>query len=433
VTPDPRIAAFLKALDETQFLPPERLRAYQRRLLAKLLEHARRETDFYADRLAPVFRADGTVDWERWREIPILTRNDVQEGFDALTARSLPPAAGEVDEDSSSGSTGIPVRHLTTAIQNVASACASERFFNWHGLDPRELTVRIRAAVTHETYYPHGMARTGWRIGHPDSQVIDLNIATRTEQQIEWLERVRPKYLASYPSNLREIARLAEETGARLRYDAVLTFGEMVSADARLSILDCFGVEPLDRYGSSEVGHIAATCAQSQTLHIAAELVLLEILDKDGAPVVPGTEGRIVVTPFYNLAMPLIRYEVGDYGIVAAEPCGCGRTLPVLEKVLGRTRNIFRFADGSSVWPVLLSRDLRRFVSYRQFQVVQISLSEIELRYVPTESSQTVDVAGITEYARQRFKQPVSVTVTPVRQIGRSAGGKFEDYISLVV
>ena len=63
----PQITAFLKALHETQYLPPDRMRAYQQRLLASLLRHARAETAFYSDRLAPVFRAGDGIDWDAGR------------------------------------------------------------------------------------------------------------------------------------------------------------------------------------------------------------------------------------------------------------------------------------------------------------------------------------------------------------------------------
>jgi phenylacetate-CoA ligase len=432
VTIEPQVARFLKALDETQYLATDRLQAYQRRLLSTLLRHARSETDFYADRLAPLFRSDDTIDWERWREIPILTRGDAQDQLAALTARSLPPAAGERFEDTSSGSTGRPLRHYTTDIQNLASACSSERFFRWHGLDPRRLTARIRAASNPAAAYPHGRPATGWRAGHKDSRVLDLSITTRTDDQIEWLRRICPDYLASYPSNFRELGRRLRETGEQLRVDAVMTFGEMVTEDARDAIREYFGREPLDRYGSSEVGHIASTCPHSFKLHIASELVLVELLDADGRPVPDGTAGRVIATPFYNLAMPMIRYEVGDYAILSAEPCPCGRTLPRFERVLGRVRNVFRFVDGSSVWPVLLSKEFGRYVPCTQFQIVQTTLSDVELRYVPAAPDQVNDLEGLNAYFKKRLHPSVRTAAIAVDGVGRSAGGKFEDYVSLV-
>ena len=428
----PAVAEFLRALDETQYLSPLRLQAYQRRLLAGLLDHARRETAFYAERLDPVMRADGSFDWERWPELPILTRSEAHDNFDALCARSVPPVAGGAQEDTSSGSTGRPLRHMTTEIQNLASGCASERFFTWHNIDPGSLTVRIRAAKHPDTAYPKGRRTASWRAGYPDSEAIDLSISTPVDRQIEWLLRVRPRYLATYPSNLREIAREAARSGTALRFDAIMTFSEMMSEDMRAAIEDYFHLPPLDRYGSSEVGQISTTCPHSLKHHVTAELVLLEIVDADGQPAKPDQTGRMIVTPFYNLAMPLIRYELGDYGALSPEPCGCGRTLPVLERILGRSRNIFRFADGSSIWPVVLSRDTQAFVPSRQFQVVQLTHTDIEFRYVPVADHQVNDLPALTTYLRSKLHPSISVSLAAATAIPRSRGGKYEDCMSLV-
>lgn len=427
-----QIVDFIAALDATEKLPRPKLHLYQRQLIEQLVRHARDETEYYAGRLSPLFRRDDSIDWSRWAELPIVTRADAQDHFDALCAKSTPLNAGPAQEDTSSGSTGRPLRFLTSQIQDVASACASERFFRWHGIDPAKLMVRIRAVKNPKARYPHGSRRSAWRAGDVNSEVYDLSIATSTEDQIEWLQRVRPDYIASYPSNLREIVRKATAAGIELRFDAVLSFGEMVSLDMRETIERYFGRPVLDRYGASEIGQIAAMCPQAGRYHVTSELTLLEVVDEDGSLVPAGTPGRIVVTPLYNYAMPLIRYHVGDYGVLSPDPCECGRTLPVLERICGRSRNIFRFVDGSTIWPVLMSRDIHSFVPIKQFQVVQITHTDIELRYVPSLEERAPDLDGLTNYIRTRLHPSVNVQIKETTDIPRSAGGKFEDCMSLV-
>lgn len=429
---DPKVLSFIQSLDQTQHLAAGTWRAYQAKLLDQLVRHARSQTEFYKDRLSPLFRADDTINWERWSEVPILTRSDAQAHFDALCARSFPTAVGSVAEDSSSGSTGMPLRFLTADVQDLASACCSERFFNWHGLRPDALTVRIRAARHPDVVYPKGHEVIGWRAGHTDSRAIDLSILTPVEQQLEWLARMKPTYLATYPSNLRELAKHISANKLDLRFDAIMTFGEMVTDDTRALVQEVFGLPVLDRYGSSEVGHIAGTCPQSLKHHISTEVVLVELVDQNGLPVAPGEIGRVIVTPFYNLAMPFIRYDLGDYAIASPSACECGRTLPLLDKIMGRTRNVFRFADGSQVWPVLFSRDLQSFVPNRQFQVVQLTHETVEFRYVPETDDQRDDLAGLTAYLQAKLRAGIRVSLTRVDHIPRSAGGKFEDYLSLV-
>jgi phenylacetate-CoA ligase len=139
----------------------------------------------------------------------------------------------------------------------------------------------------------------------------------------------------------------------------------------------------------------------------------------------------VIATPFYSLAMPFIRYEIGDHAMLAAQPCACGRTLPVLQKILGRTRNVFRFIDGTSLWPVLYSGDLSRFVPNRQYRVVQHTPTDIEFLYVPAGDGPG-DIDGLAAYMRARLHPSISVRATPVAAIARSPGGKYEDYLSLV-
>ena len=429
---DPAIVKFLAALEETQYLAPDRMEAYQRRLLDRLLRHARAETVFYADRLAPVFRADDSIDWDRWSEIPILTRSEAQENEDALLARTTPPSAGETRPDSTSGSTGRPLRLANSAIQNTASACSNERFLRWHNVDPHALAGFIVFADAGKALYPDGDAESTSRFVGGDSPSVTLNIDTPTHRQIEWLRRRQPATLTSFPTNLREIGRIAAEQGQPFSFDAILTYGEAVTPSIRSAIHTYFGKDPIDQYGSTEIGHIAATCPHSGKLHIAADLVRVEVVDEDGRPALPGTIGRVVSTSFYNYAMPFIRYDTGDLGILAAEPCGCGRILPLLECILGRSRNIFRFADGTSALPRLESPYVQPFVPHRQFQVVQTALDRIEYRYVPLAPDQQNDLAGLSAYVRQRLHPSLTVEAIAVDEIRRTASGKYEDYVSLI-
>ena len=276
-----------------------------------------------------------------------------------------------------------------------------------------------------------GVQPSSKRINHPDSPGIELSITTPIDKQIKWLRRIQPQILTTYPSNLREIGRLAAG-GGPLHFHTLVTMGEMLSADIRATVRADFGLVPIDQYGSSEVGHVGGTCLHSGLHHVASELVRIEIVDEKGHPLAPGQEGRIIATPFYNLAMPLIRYDMGDYGMLSPSPCGCGRTLPVLQRIFGRTRNVFRFIDGSRKWPLLMSDVIQTLVPNRQWQIIQTALDRIELRYVPKSPDQVNDLAALSAYARQQLHPSVQVQTVVVERIDRSASGKVEDYISLI-
>jgi phenylacetate-CoA ligase len=429
---DPAIVKFLAALQETQYLSPERLEAYQRRLLDRLLRHARSQTEFYADRLAPVFRADDSIDWERWTEIPLLTRTEAQDNEAGLTARATPEAAGKSLPDWTSGATGRPLTVANSAIQLAAGACANERYLGWHGIDRHALAGFIVFADAGKAAYPEGESATTSLLVDGHCPSVKLNIDTPTHQQVEWLRRKKPVTLTTFPTNLRELGRVAAEQGAPISFDALVTYGEPVTPSIRESIQAYFGKDPIDQYGTTEIGHIAASCPHSGKLHVAADLVRVEVVDRDGRPTAPGAIGRVVSTSFYNYAMPFIRYDTGDLGMLAERPCGCGRTLPLLECVVGRSRNLFRFADGTTALPRLETTLVQPFVPHRQFQVVQTALDRIEYRYVPVAPDQKNDLVGLSAFVRRRLHPSLTVEAIAVDDIPRSPSGKYEDYICLI-
>jgi phenylacetate-CoA ligase len=431
VTTHPTIIAFLKTLRETQYLSPDRLRAYQRRQMARLLAHARAETEFYADRLTPIFRADGSIDWDRWEEIPIVTRREAEVHKSGLAARSVPVEAGATTISRSSGSTAEPFECLRSEIHLLASACASERCYEWHDLDPSRLTALIWWPMTESAAGAEDRFND-WRLGHPESVATSLSILTPVSEQIDWLARTGAGYLSTYPTNMREIARAARQRGMELRFDALLTGAEMMSEATAEEIREYFGKQPVDRYASTETGLMAVSCPGGSGYHFQSDIASLELVREDGHPAKIGEPGRVVATPFYAFAMPLIRYDTGDWAVAGVANCSCGRTLPFVERIYGRSRNMFRFSDGKVVWPILESELVQKFVPHRQFQVIQTAPDEIEYRYVPIDPALPIDPAGLTAYARTALNPNVTVTPVAVDEIIRPPNGKFEDYISLI-
>ena len=214
----------------------------------------------------------------------------------------------------------------------------------------------------------------------------------------------------------------------------LFSFAAALDEEARELCKAAFGAEIADTYGTQETDHIAAQCRECGEYHISAEACLVEVLRVDGSPAGPGEIGRVIVTPLYNYAMPMIRYELGDMAEVGAARPVCGRGLPTLRRILGRYRNMFRYRDGTTAWPVSASFRLRKFLDLKQFQVVQTDFDAIEIRYVPDDGAadRPVDLAALTERVRAVLRQPVDVTVRRVAEIARSRSGKYEDCVSLV-
>lgn len=420
---------FAATFATTERLSPANLHAYQHRALERLARHARSQSPFYTDRLAPLFGPTDSYVPQRWAEVPILTRADAQRHADDLRAREMPPQAGERIVGQTSGSTGRTFRHERCALTDTASLAMTRRYQIWHELDPDARLARITIDWDREAVLPHGTQTPGWHVvGRGECWNLDI-CGVSAQDQANWLVRVEPDYLLTYPSAALAIFRDCAERGIDLRMKAIITIGEALGSARRQALRAASGARVIDSYGAQEVGLMAIQCPDTNHLHVCAESQVVEILDEDGLPAADGQAGRVVVTPLYNFAMPFIRYDIGDRAVFQRAPCCCGRVLPVLTSVLGRERNMFTFPGNRQIWPQVSSAEMEKHMPGAQYQIAQTGPLEIEFRYVPQSEGQQEDREALKRLLRDCLDSRVTVTVRRMSEIPRLPSGKYEDYV----
>ena len=228
------------------------------------------------------------------------------------------------------------------------------------------------------------------------------------------------------------IEALRQSSGPSIGLDRIFVTSETAADGLAAEVQAVFGARLVDHYGAREVGEIACTCPDhGPAKHAAVDTMLVEIIKPNGAVAAPGEMGSVVVTPFYNYATPLIRYDIGDLAIQGAPFCACGRTLPLIERVLGRQHALFHFKDGSTRFPVGFNA-MRRHLPWLQMQVVQTHFDRVEVRYVPDPGGGPADVESAARVARSALPPDVTVAFIAVNSIAPSASGKFEDLLCLV-
>jgi len=425
------------SLADSQWWSLGRLRAHQDEALSKLVAHAYRTTPFHRDRLDDAGIApDRPIDPDAWARLPILTRREVQAHAEALTSLSPPPAHGDVVRNGSSGSTGMPVTVLGTAYDALICKALIFRTYLWHGFDFMRRYAHIRKFPQGEATYPEGRDRPRWgdTATFPLATGLScaLNVETSADRQLEWLRRMEPTYLSTYPSLLRSLLIESERQGVGVpRLLKVMCTGETLDTDLRGHCQEYWGAELIDLYSAMEVDLIAAQCPEHPHYHVMAERLLVEVLDDDGKPCGPGETGRVVVTPLYNYAMPLLRYALGDLAEVG-EPCACGRGLPVLRRIMGRVRNTMIAADGRRHWPSFGTRSYRALAPVVQHQFVQTAHDRLECRFVVERPLQAEEEAALLAKVRSRLPWHFELSVVYLAEIPRGPGGKYEDFYSEV-
>jgi phenylacetate-CoA ligase len=430
--PDNQVARFTEELGRSQWATPSAFAALQHSLIERLARHAVAETDSYAARLAPILKRGGGVDLARWSEIPILQRTDLQERQELFRARNVPKGAGRVFDYSTSGSTGRPLQFLKNGLLTNSSEAIWERAYDWADADRDLPLATIAIDRNGSAPPPDGHFRPGWSYLGGTGAHGFLAIEAPVAVQSAFLERFRPAYLKTYPTNAAALAEAASGMAWEKGLRRIFTFSETLTEYHVEIIRTRLGVEVTDLYASEEAGQMATRCPHSGMYHVAAEAALVEVLRDDGSDAGPGETGRVVVTPFYNYAMPLIRYDQGDIAELPEQPCGCGRTLPTIKRVLGRSRDMFLLPSGDRIWPRIPTGKFVEFVAGKQWQMVQVAIDRIELRYVEDKSGRTNDPAGFARYVAEKFGPGVEGSLVRMPELPRSPGGKYRECISLV-
>ena len=438
--PSPEAAllmSLLHQLSRSEWWSPVRLRAEQHAQLDGLVDHAVRTVPWYRERLAP-FAGRGARASERWAELPTLTRAEVQLHGNALRSTSLPAGHQRLRSVSTSGSTGTSITVDTTETGRLLWMALLLREHEWHARDLSSMHVAIR--ITGEktnAAWPDGLHAADW--GPPENVVYRtgrsavLDLFTATERQLEWLLRQDAEILLTFPSNALELAALCRARAVRLpKLRELRLMSEAVDADSRRLLRETWNVPVTDAYSAQEVGYIALQCPEHDHYHVQAESAYVEIIGEDGRACGPGEVGRVVITPLHNFAMPLIRYEIGDYAEAGA-PCACGRGLPVLTRIMGRVRNMLTLPDGARRWPKLAGPFYRDIAPVVQHQIVQHDVERVEARLVVERALTSDEEQALRALIVERLGHDFALTFSYPERIERSRSGKFEEFVSRIL
>jgi len=243
---------------------------------------------------------------------------------------------------------------------------------------------------------------------------------------LDALSRYRIVYLVGYPSSLHTLAQEALRLGRRdLKMTVVLTNAEPLLNYQREEIARAFQCPVRETYGMGENVAAATECEQGR-LHQWPEAGIIEVVDADRSLPL-GEFGEFICTGLMNLDMPFIRYRLGDSGRLAAaeERCACGRTLPLITSIDGRTNDMLLTADGRRVFwlnPVLYG------IPIRQAQFVQEALDRVRIRYAPTPAFTTEAGESMATRLRARMGD-IEVVLEQVSELPRTNNGKIQTVI----
>jgi phenylacetate-CoA ligase len=256
----------------------------------------------------------------------------------------------------------------------------------------------------------------------------------------EYMEKFLGKYLAfrpamikCFPNALAPFASFVARVGVTLTpVQAISCTGENLYAQQREKFQEMFGGEVYEKVGTRESGVIACECKEHSGLHVFTEGIYLEILKEDLEPAGPGEMGRLVVTDLFNQAMPLIRYEIGDMAIASnGRICPCGSKLPLIEKLLGRDRDIVVDSYGNPKPGYLFVEAIKNMNLSAQIQVVQETPTLLVVR-VSKQGGDEVHPDALRADFQKIVGPQIEIRFEYPDKIDRDPSGKFRYVISKV-
>jgi phenylacetate-CoA ligase len=200
----------------------------------------------------------------------------------------------------------------------------------------------------------------------------------------------------------------------------------------REKIEQVFGCPVANGYGGRDAGFIAHECPAG-SMHITSEDIIVEIVDKQGNVLPIGESGEIVVTHLATRDFPFVRYRTGDVGILSLEACSCGRGLPVLKEIQGRSTDFVIAKNGTVIHGLALIYILRDLPGISSFKVTQETLDFVRVEIVKGSDYLPSNEQSIREVFKERLGVTVAVEFEYCNEIKPEKSGKFRYVISKVV
>lgn len=427
--------AILFQLEQSQWWSPEALREAQFEQLKKLVPYAVQQVPHYAKTLADWAHADAVTP-ESWSQLPLLDRALLAPGCKDVRSREVPRDHGAVHTDTTSGSTGHLTEFLATDLTQFFWKVFGLREHVWHRRDFTQKLMAIRYVKQDAEQAARGLTSPQWglvtdgvvRTGPAVLYDLRANLSFLTDRLLS----EQPGYVIGHASALAGLIDHCERRGVRPEGLLQLrSIGEMVPDDLAERSARLWSVPLIDMYTCQEMGYLATQCPDHpQNLHVQSENVLLEVIDEQGRACQPGEVGRVLITSLHNFASPLIRYELSDYARLGP-PCPCGRGLPVLERVMGRYRNLVTLPTGDTRWPRIGWEEMVTIVPQVDgIQLVQHTLEDIEARLVLREAMTPEQQAALIAFVQRNLGHPFRVRIERVESIRHEVNGKVESFIS---
>ena len=419
-----------KEMESSQWWNDKLLREFQFSKLCQLLKHAQAHVPYYRKLFSETgFKPENIRSISDLTQIPLLDKSIIRNNSEEIKSE----IARDLDRFNTGGSSGEPLIFYIGKKRVSHDVAAKWRATRWWGVDigdpeivvwgsPIELNVQDNIRILRDQLFRTKLL--------PAFEMSEQKLDSFLGQ----IRAMRPKMLFGYPSALSHIATHAEAKGQNMNdlgIQVAFVTSERLYDEQRLQINRTFSCPVANGYGSRDAGFIAHECPQGG-MHITAEDIIVEIVNPNGKSLPLGESGEIVVTHLATEDFPFIRYRTGDIGILDTNICSCGRGLPMLKEIQGRSTDFLTAQDGTIMHGLALVYILRDLPQICAFKIVQESLDLTNV-YIVSENGLSQEIREKIELEfRNRLGKNVNISILEVAEISAEKSGKFRYVVSKV-
>jgi phenylacetate-CoA ligase len=419
-----------KEMESSQWWDERHLKELQLSKLCQLLKHAQTHVPYYRKLFEEIgFKVENMHSINDLTRIPFLDKSKIRANTEALKSE----IAQDLASFNTGGSSGEPLIFYIGKKRVSHDVAAKWRATRWWGVDigdpeivvwgsPIELGVQDNIRILRDRLFRTKLL--------PAFEMSEQKL----DGFLEEIRTMRPKMLFGYPSALSHIARHADtrrQDMSNLDIRVAFVTSERLYDEQRLQINKTFSCPVANGYGGRDSGFIAHECPEGG-MHLTAEDIIVEIVNPNGIGLPPGESGEIVVTHLATEDFPFIRYRTGDIGVLDTNICNCGRGLPLLKEIQGRSTDFLVAQDGTIMHGLALIYILRDLPQVSAFKIIQESLGLTHV-YVVSENGLSPKIVKDIELGfKDRLGHEVKISIHEVAEIPAEKSGKFRYVVSMI-
>ncbi|MDD5625827.1 MAG: phenylacetate--CoA ligase family protein [Patescibacteria group bacterium] len=394
----PEVLRYYYNFQKTQWQPYKLLKNHQEVQLKKLIDFSYKNVPYYTKLLDKMgIKPSDIATIKDLEKLPVLTKETIKENWQDF----IPKNINELKHlgGSTGGSTGASLKYRMSK-EDYEKGVAL--LYRWWGYGGYKLSNKV-AIIAGSSLVPTSKSESKKKIQdfffnfrhYSSFEMSQKNLFKYFDNINEW----KPGFIMGYASSIYLFAQFIQDNNLKLNFKpkAILTTSEKLFDKQRIFIESIFNAKIFDGYGLNDGGVTAFECEKHCGMHIDMERSILEVVDDRGEQII-NQQGKILATSLYNYALPFIRYDTGDLGIISDKKCSCGRGTPLLKEISGRITDFLKINNiiiGSPVLTVLMGK-----FDINQYQIIQDHPTSITIKIV---KGKTYNEKSDEEFIKKSF------------------------------